>query len=153
MRTIDTQTTYVTQDKIAAKVTDGILDGNLITSLIFSNGRKWIGEKMRKNLKYQKSEAQGWYTGMGDFNVTQQKNRVMMEWTPSSVYGSVTLPYLELGINKSMPVINQEALEMQSAAQDLLDSIGDAFYGDGTSSQCDGLANIVDDGKMTHCCR
>ena len=71
-----------------------------------------------------------------------------MEWTPASVYGSVTLPYLELAVNKSMPVINQEALEMQSAAQDLLDSIGDAFYGDGTSNKCDGLANIVDDGSV-----
>jgi len=147
-RTIDTQTTNITQDKILAKVSDGILDGNLITSLFISRGRKWVGEKLKKNLKYQKSSAMGWYTGMGNFNTTQQKTRVQMEWTPSSVYGGVTLPYLELSINKSMPVINQEALEMQSAGQDLLDNIGDAFYGDGTSNQCDGLKNIVDDGSV-----
>ena len=143
-RTIDSQTTQVTQDKIKAKVTDGILDGNIATSLFISNGRKWVGEKMKKGLKYQKSEAIGAYTGMGDFNVTQQKNRVQMEWTPASVYSSVTLPSLELSINKSMPVINQQTLEMESAADDLLDTIGDYLYGDGTNSQPDGLANIVD---------
>ncbi len=147
-RTIDTQTTQVTQDDIARKVTDGILDGNLITSLFISNGRKWRGEKMKRNLKYQKSTAMGWYTGMGSFNVTQQKTRVQMESTPASVYGSVTLPYLELSVNKSLPVVNQEALEMQSAADDLLDNIGDACYGDGSSNKCDGLANIVDDGAV-----
>jgi len=147
-RTIDAQTVGITQDKIAAKVVDGILDGNLITSLFISNGRKWIGESDKKNLKYAKSEAMGWYTGMGNFNVTQQKTRVQMKWTPASVYGSVTLPGLELSINKSLPVIKQEALEMESAADDLLDSIGDAFYGDGSSDACDGLANIVDDGSI-----
>ena len=147
-RTIDLQTTQITQDTIAKKVVDGILDGNLITSLFISNGRKWIGEKMKTNLKYTKSTAMGWYTGMGSFDVTQQKTRVQMESTPSSVYGGVTLPYLELSVNKSLPVVQQEALEMQSAAQDLLDNIGDAFYGSGTSNQCDGLANIVDDGSV-----
>ncbi len=147
-RTIDTQTVYITQDDIAKKVVDGILDGNLITSLFISNGRKWRGEKMKTNLKYQKSTAMGWYTGMGDFNVTQQKTRVQMESTPASLYGSVTLPYLELAINKSLPVVQQETLEMQSAADDLLDTIGDAFYGDGSSDACDGLANIVDDGSV-----
>ena len=133
---------------IAKKVVDGILDGNLITSLFISNGRKWRGEKMKTNLKYAKSTAMGWYTGMGDFDVTQQKTRVQMESTPASVYGSVTLPYLEIAVNKSLPVVQQEALEMQSAADDLLDNIGDAFYGSGTSYQCDGLANIVDDGSV-----
>ncbi len=148
MRTIDTQTVQITQDNILRKVTDGILDGNLITSLFISNGRKWVGEKLKKNLKYVKSTASGWYTGMGNFNTTQQKTRVTLEWTPSSLYGSVTLPFLELAVNKSNPVINQEALEMQSAAQDLLDNIGTAFYGSGTGDACDGLDNIVDDATV-----
>jgi len=147
-RTVDTQTVYVTQDDIARKVVDGILDGCLITSLIISNGKKWVGEKMKKNLKYAKSTAMGWYTGMGDFNVTQQKTRVQMESTPASIYGSVTLPYFEIAINKSLPVVQQEALEMESAKDDLLDTLGDAFYGDGTANKCDGLANIVDDGSV-----
>ncbi len=147
-RTVDAETTYLTQDDIARKVVDGILDGNLITSLIMSNARPWRGEKYKKNLKYQKSTAQGFYTGMGSFDVTQQKNLVQMQWTPASVYGSVTLPYFELSVNKSMPVIQQEALAMESAKDDLLDMIGDAFYGDGTGNAFDGLANIVDNGAV-----
>lgn len=148
-RTIDAQTTGITQDKITATVVDGILDGNLFTSLIMSNAKPWIyGEKYKQNLKYTKSTAMGWYTGMGNFNTTQQKTRVQMSWTPASIYGSVTLPGLELSVNKSLPVIQQQTLEMQSAADDLLDNLGTTFYGDGTSNQCDGLAVIVDDGSV-----
>ena len=71
-----------------------------------------------------------------------------MAWTPSTMYASATLPYLDLAVNKSLPVINMEAYQMQSARDDMIDTIGDAFYGDGTSNQCDGLANIVDDGSV-----
>lgn len=147
-RTIDTATTYITQDDIKRKIVDGILDGCLITSVIMSNARKWKGEKYKVNLKYAKSTAMGAYTGMGSFNTTQQKTRAQMYFTPASVYGSVTLPGLELSVNKSMPVVDQESVEMQSAGQDLLDLIGGYFYGDGSSNQPDGLANIVDDGSV-----
>ena len=149
MRTIDNQTIYQTQDKIAATIVDGILDGNLIASLIFSNGKPWnYGEKFKKNLKYKKSRALGWYTGMGDFNTAQQKVLTQMEWTPSSMYASVTLPYFDLSVNKSLPVIQMETSAMLSAQQDMIDSIGTAFYGSGANSQCDGLGNIVDDGTV-----
>jgi len=147
-RTIDTETTYLTRDVVAAKVVDGILDGQLINSLIFSNAKPFRPNGHKVNMKYQKSTAMGWYTGMGNFDVTQQKNLVQMTWTPASVYGSVTLPYFELSVNKAEPVIQQERFAMESAAQDLLDNIADAFYGSGTSNQCDGLDNIVDDGTV-----
>jgi len=136
----------MTMEKVAAKVTDGILDGSLITSLIMSNAKPWrFGKKYLHTLKYQKSSAMGWYTGMGNFNTTEQTGEVQMEWTPSSLYGSVTMPGLELSVNKSLSVIDQEAYKMESAKQDLLDNLGDAFYGSGTGNACDGLDNIVDD--------
>jgi len=146
-RTIDTETTYITQDKIVATVVDGILSGSMITDFFMANGRPWQGESFKIPLKYQKSTAQGWYTGMGDFDTTQQKNLVQMSFTPSSMYGSVTLPYFEVSVNKSLPVIRQEAYAMKSAADDLIDAIGDAFYGDGSSNACDGLEKMVDDGR------
>lgn len=149
MRTIGTQTNQMTLEKIAAKVTDGILDGNIITSLIFSKAKPWrFGREYIHNLKYQKSTAQGWYTGMGNFSTTEQVGEVQMKWRPSSMYGSVTMPGLELSVNKNMPVIDQEAYKMESAGQDLLDSIGTAFYGSGASNACDGLDNIVDDATV-----
>ena len=57
MRTIDTQTTQITQDQIKASIVDGILDGNLITSFFISKGKPWVGEKYKQPLKYQKSTA------------------------------------------------------------------------------------------------
>lgn len=146
MLTIDAQTQYATQDKIKAAVVDGILSGNMVADLFFAKGKSWgFGEKYKVNYKYQKSDAMGWYTGMGTFNTTQQKNLVQMAWTPSSMYASATLPYLDLAVNKSNPVMSLEAYQMESAKDDMIDAIGDAFYGDGTSNKCDGLDNIVDD--------
>jgi len=148
-RVIGTQTQQMTMEKVAAKVTDGILGGSLITSLIFSNAKPWrFGKKYVHTFKYQKSSAMGWYTGMGNFNTTEQVGEVQGEWTPASMYGSVTMPGLELSVNKSLPIINQEAYKMESAGQDLLDSIGDAFYGSGAGNQCDGLDNVIDDGTV-----
>lgn len=146
MRTIDAFTRFQTQDKIKATAVDGILSGNLVADFFFAKGKSWgYGEKYKVNLKYQKSTAQGWYTGMGTFNTTQQKNLVQMEWTPSSMYASATLPYLELAVNKSNPVMNIETYQMDSAKDDMIDTIGSSFYADGTSNQCDGLDNIIDD--------
>ncbi len=148
-RTVDTETTYLTQDRMVATVVDGILSGSMITDLFMANGKAWQGEQYKIPLKYQKSTAMGWYTGMGSFDTTQQKNLVQMAFTPASVYGSVTLPYFELSINKSLPVIRQEAYAMKSAADDLIDTIGDAFYGTGSGNQCDGLRKLVDDGTVS----
>lgn len=154
MRNIGTQTNQLTQESVARKVTDGILDGNLITSLIISKAKRWkFGKKYIHTFKTEKSSAMGAYKGMGNFNVTEQKGEVQGEWTPSSIYGGVTMPSLEISVNKSLPVIDQQAYKMESAADDLLDLIGDYFYGNGTNNQPDGLANIVDDGKMRHCCQ
>jgi len=147
-RTIDQETQYLTRDVVAAKVVDGILDGQLINSLIFSNAKPFRPNGHKVNMKYQKSTAMGWYTGMGNFDVSQQKNLVQLTWTPASVYGSVTLPYFELSVNKAEPIIQQERYAMESAGQDLLDSIADAFYGSGAGNVCDGLDNIVDDGTV-----
>lgn len=147
-RTVGTQTTNITQDKINAKVVDLILDGDIVTSLFMSKGRPWRGEKYKKNFKYTKSTSSGFYTGMGSFDVTQQDITKQLEWTAASMYQSVTLPYFELSVNKTEAVINQEALALESAKADMLDSIGNAFYGDGTSNAFDGLDIIVDDGTV-----
>ena len=148
MRQIDNYTILQTQDKIKAAAVDGILNGNLVADFFLAKGKSWgFGEKYKVNMKYQKSTAQGWYEGMGSFNTTQQKNLVQMSWTPSSMYASATLPYLELAVNKSNPVMNMEAYQMDSAKEDMIDTIGSSFYSDGSSNQCDGLENIIDNGK------
>lgn len=148
-RTIGTQTQYLTNEQIEAMTVDGILDGNLITSLFISKGKKWRGgRELKQNLKYKTSQAQGWYTGLGNFDTTQQDITVQMAWTPASLYGGVTLSGLEMSINANKPAINEKQLRMESAKDDLLNSIGTAFYGSGTGAACDGLGNIVDDGSV-----
>lgn len=61
MRTIDSETILMTQDKIKAAAVDGILSGNLVADLFLAKGKSWgNGEKYKVNMKYQKSTAQGW---------------------------------------------------------------------------------------------
>lgn len=141
-------TENLTYEVVAKKVVDGVLNGSIITSLIYSNAKPYAGISMGKNLKYQKSSQGGFYTGMGNFGATVEKNTVKMKWTPASLYQSVTLPALELAVNKSQPVIDQKAYAMESAKDDMIDRIADAFYGSGTSNAYDGLGNIVDDATV-----
>lgn len=90
----------------------------------------------------------GGYTGMGNFNTSEQTNTVLGSFKPTSTYAGVTMPNLERAVNKSFPATVEETYKMDSAKDDLIDMLGDAFYGSGTSNLPDGLANIVDDGSV-----
>lgn len=141
-------TEQLTYEVVAKKVVDGILDGGIITSLIYSNAKPYSGISMGLPMKYAKSTTGGFYTGMGPFSASVENNLTRMKWTPASLYQSVTLPSMELAVNKSQPIIDQKKYAMESAKQDMIDRIGDCFYGDGSANAYDGLKNIVDDGSV-----
>jgi hypothetical protein len=145
-------TEQLTYEVVAKKVVDGILDGGVITSLIYSHAKPYSGISMGLPMKYQKSTNGGFYTGMGNFGASVENNLARMKWTPASLYQSVTLDSMSLAVNKSQPIIDQKKYAMESAKQDMIDRISDAFYGDGTSNAYDGLKNIVDDGTVKVCC-
>ena len=148
-RTIDTQNSLLTQDKIKAAAVDGILSGNLIADFFLSNGKPWgNGSSYKVDVQTSKPSNMGSYTGMGTFDTDYESNLIQLSFTPASMYASATVPYFELAINKSNPVINLEALQMDKAKNAMIDLIGDKMYGSGAGSDPDGLANIIDDGSV-----
>jgi len=143
----------LTNSQIAPKIIDGILGGNLVAVRFLSNGRKFRGHNNPVEIKYQKSSQGGSYSGMGNFALGVETNTVKATWLPKSYAQPVTVENLSLAVNKNDGIVDYLKYRMQSAQQDMIDDLGTIFYGSASGNDPDGLANIVDDGKMQHCCQ
>lgn len=141
----------LTQDEIVPKVVDTVLKSNVLTMRLLSNGRRWSGETVKVPVKYQKNTtSQGAFDGFDTFDTTKVNTRVNMFFNPTGYYQSVTLSGMEVDVNSTKAqVLNLVKTEMESAQQDMIDSIGTIFYGAKTGKNFLGLQDIVDDGNTT----
>jgi hypothetical protein len=142
----------VTQDKIVPKVVDTILGGNVIALKFLSNGKPWSGETLKFPVKYQKnSTSQGSYDGFDTFDTTKVNTRTMIGFNPTGFYQSIVLSDFEIDVNDASEtqVLDLVKLEMESGMQDMLDSLGDIFYGAQSGKNFLGLQDLVDDGTTT----
>jgi len=124
-----TRVSSLTQDKLLPKVVDNILGGNILALRLIGNAKKWSGVKMKKPVKYQKSETGGSFAGLDPFDTSTSETRKAVNATDSRVMDLVKV-------------------EIESAQEDMLDNIGDMIYGDGTGNANKdflGLGAIVDD--------
>jgi len=135
-------------NNIAPKVVDGILEGNLAAFRFIGNGRKFRGHNHPVEMKYQKSALGGSYSGMGNFSTEVEANTVKLTYDPKQYAQPVTMANIDVAINKNDGVLDYVKYRMASAQQDMVDDIGDMFYGSGGGNDFDGLANIVDDGSV-----
>jgi len=147
-RTFSGDTSVLTETVTLKKVVDGILDGSVIQSLVFSKARPYAGVTQGIPLKYQKNTQMGSYTGMGNFSSTVENNTVRMYWTPASMYASATIPSMDEAVNKTKSIVDLKRYKLESIKDDYLDLCADKFYGNGTGNDPDGLGNIVDDGTV-----
>ena len=136
-------------NNIALKVVDGVLAGNLAAFRFIGNGKKFRGHNHPVEMKYQKSSLGGSYTGMGNFSTAVEANTVKLIWDPKSYAQPVTVENLTLAVNKNDGVIDYLKYRMASAQQDMIDDVGDIFYGAGAGSDFDGLAKIIDNGAVS----
>jgi len=138
----------VTQDKIVPKVVDTILDSNVLAMKFLSNGKPWSGEKLKFPIKYQKnSTSQGSFDGFDTFDTTKVNTRERLEFSPTGFYQSVVLSGMEVDVNATeAQVLDLIKVEMESAQQDMIDSVGALFYGSASGKEFIGLQDIVDDG-------
>lgn len=147
--TFDTYITSVTNHEIVRKVVDNILNSNVLSLRILGNGKSWNGETLRFPIKYQKSTSGGSFSGLDTFSTAKVNTRQTLSFDPRGYYQSVVLSGMEVDVNATPAgVLNLVKVEMESAQQDMIDSIGTLFYADGTgNSNKDflGLDAIVDD--------
>lgn len=141
----------VTQNRLLPKVTDNILDGNVLLMRLLSNRRTASGSELLVPIKYQASTTGGSYSGFDTFTTSQDNTRVNATFTPRQTYQNVTLSGIQLGVNSGPEkVLDLMATELNSAADDMADNLGSQLYSDGTTNSnkyMTGLQAAVDDGN------
>lgn len=143
--------TATTQDKMLPLVGDRILRENVGLSRILGAAKKgkWEGETMKKTIKIAKNTTGGFFTGYDLLDTSATDNLVQMSFSPQFRYKTVALAGTDVTINaiSSTKIIDLAAAQMEGAAHDLADDLGDSFYtGVGTGITMNGLGNIIDDG-------
>lgn len=150
MATFDTYVTSITQDEFVPKVTDTILNSNILTLRMLGNSKVWSGENLKFPIKTSTNTSSGSFSGFDVFSTSKANTRNVLQFDPRSSYQSVVIDGMSLSVNATQAqVVDLLKTEMQGASQDFADTIGTQFYSDGTgNSNKDflGLAAAVDDG-------
>lgn len=138
----------VTREMIVPKVYDTILKGNVGLLRFMGNAKAWTsGYKIDVPIKFQKSTTGGLVGLGGSLDTSRSETRVKMSFEPKRRHKPVVIDDIEGQLNKGEErVLDLLAVEMDSVAQDLLDSAGDDFYGgNGSGNQFDSIENAADD--------
>jgi|GEM_PF-805386 len=146
--------TSVTSDRMAPKVIDNILAGNVLCMRLLANGKPWQGGAVyRIPIKYQSSTSGGSYSGFDVFSTTQVNTRVLTSFDPTQNYFSVVISGIQQAVNSGdAKVLDLLETEMSSVADDMADSIGTQLYSDGSGNvnkDIIGLDAAIDDGNTT----
>jgi hypothetical protein len=118
---------------------------------MIAKAKKWSGSSMKFPVKVSTNNTFQTFSGYDTFSTNTSDTRQNLEFAPSFCQITVSLPLTELSLNDTEDgVINLAALEMESSAQDMADSIGTQFYGTAidTGNDFQGLNAIVDDGTI-----
>lgn len=142
--------TTTTQDKLLPKVCDTILNSNVLAQRILSQPKKWSGENLKVPVKIAKNSNGGSFDGFDTFEPSASNTRRNLQFDPRFYRHTVSLPLTDISVNMTAErVIDLVALELESTAEDMADSVGDLFYADGTGNENKnflGLGALVDDG-------
>ena len=141
----------ITQDKLLPGVVDIVLNSNILALRLMAGSPKmWSGETLKKPIKFEKSTTGGSFSGLDTFSTSTTDNRERLSFDPRGYYQSVVIPGIEKAVNQTdAQVLALVKTELESAQQDMVDSIGTLFYSDGTGNSSKdflGLGAIVDDG-------
>lgn len=139
-----------TNYKLMPKLVDTILHSNVFATRMIANAKKWSGLNMQFPIKYQKGVSGTSFAGFDTFSTAASDTRVNLLFVPKFYETNVVLPLDEISANQTDErVLDMVKLEIASRAQDMADSIGTLFMGDGTGNSSKdflGLNAIVDDG-------
>ena len=142
----------MTNQSYNPELVDTILKSNVGLTRFLMRAKKWKGETMKFPIKWQKGVAGTSFAGYQTLSTAASDTRVNMAFTPKFYETNASLPLDQVWINESAgdaKVLDLAQTEIASRAEDMADSLGDQFYGDGTGNgglDFTGLAAIVDDG-------
>lgn len=141
----------VTEDFLVPKVVDTVLKGNVFATRMLGKAKKFKSATMLFPIKWQKGISSQSFSGFDTLPTTASDTRVNMSFNPRFVATNVALPLTELAVNMTEnKVLDLAAVEMESRAGDMADSVGTMLYSDGTGNSNKDLLGLgagVDDGS------
>jgi len=141
-----------TQDELLPRAVDQVFDGNVIISRMIGNAKKWIGETMKRPIRYQGTGQGGSFAGMGNFSTAATTTTARLAYDLRAYEHPVVVPGLDRLLNEGpAQVVDLMQFKLDEATQEVEDQIGDLAYDDGTggtpaNSDFLGLGAFVDDG-------
>lgn len=148
MAALGNRVVSTTNYKLIPKLVDTILHSNVLASKMLGASKKWSGLNMQFPIKFQKGVSGTSFAGFDTFSTAASDTRVNLLFVPKFYETNVVLPLDEISANSTDErVLDMAKLEIASRAQDMADSIGTLFFGDGTGNggkDFNGLGNIVD---------
>ena len=140
----------ITRDTLLPVAVDTILGDNWITFRILSNAQAWSGATLKRAIKVSKSTLGGSFSGLDTHSTSTVETRIRMSYDPRGYEMPIAIPGIEKAVNKTeAQVIDLVRIEVESAQEDALDSIGTMLYADGTGNSSKdflGWDALVDDG-------
>jgi len=150
--TFDAQIQSITQDHIVPKVTDNVLQSNVLSLLLLSNGKPWAGESLKFPVKLSSHTQGGSFDDYSEFSVANENVRQVASFDPRAYYQSVVIGGIAKSVNSisKSRVLDLVKVEMESVHQDMVDDIGTLLYGLGTGNSNKDFLGVragVDDGN------
>lgn len=140
-----------TQDLILPKVTDNVLNSNVLALRLIGTGKQGKGESIKKSLKYQNSSQGTSFAGLDTFTAQQLTTKVTIRYDMRGIRQPVAVAGMEAVANGTAETqvtdLVKEAFE--ETEMELIDLIGTQLYGTGTGNTNKdllGIGAIVDDG-------
>jgi len=147
----DAQIQTITQDYIVPKVTDNVLQSNILALIFLANGRPWNGEQMKFPVKLSSHTQGGSFDDFSTFSVANENVRQTAAFDIRAYYQSVVIGGIARSVNEfsKAALLSLVKTEMESVHQDMVDDIGTILYGNGTGNSNKnflGVAAGIDDG-------
>lgn len=140
-----------TQDELLPRAVDQLLDSNVLLSRTIARGKKWVGERIRRPIRYQSTGQGGSFAGMGSFSTAATTTTVRLAYDLRAYEHPVVVPGLDRLLNEGpAQVVDLMQFKLDEATQESEDQLGTMMYDDGTggtpaNSDILGLGAFVDD--------
>ncbi len=146
--TFDSQIQSITQDEIVPTVTDQTLGSNVLTLLVLSQGKPWVGESLKFPIKVSNHTQGGSFDDYSEFKIANENVRTTAAFDPRAYYQSCVIGGIARSVNaiSKTQLLNLVKVEMESIGQDMVDGIGSLSYGVGTGKDFHGIGAAIDDG-------
>lgn len=143
--------TSITNNAYVPAVMDGVFNSNVFMARVFTRDPKqWDGSTLYIPIAVAKNDANGSFTGVGNFDTGLKDTRRKQAFLPKAFYQGVTVGGFEASINRTKAgVLKLLSVTMQEAQTAMTDAIGDLLYGVGAGNDFQGLGAIVDNGTNT----